>query len=559
MRCISLVLLVLIACSEHESRKIWNQGMVSSAHPIASEVGQQILLRGGNAFDAAAAVHFALAVVYPQAGNIGGGGFAVFYLENGAYGSLDFRETAPSDAHRDMFLDSLGNPTRASVLGGLSVGVPGSVAGIEMLHKKYGTLPWQDILAPAVELAENGYLLTRKNAMMLNKFRQAFLDNNPDTIFIASKRWHKGELFVQRKLAATLRAIGAHGKDAFYRGAAAKAMVNRVWDTDGILSLSDLKRYKPVWRETIRDEIDNVRIVSMDMPSSGGLALIQLWKSALMLGLDTLEHNSPEYIHRLVEIERRIYADRAYYPGDADFVKVPTQKLISKSYLQDRMSDIQSDSASPSLLVSKSIVENPESTETTHYTVADEYGNVVAITTTLNGNFGSKVFVPDAGFFLNNEMDDFTSKIGYANQYGLIGSEANIIEPKKRMLSSMTPTIVLKDNRPVFALGSPGGAKIITAVFQCMMNRIYFEMGPQQAIDAARFHHQCLPNKIFLEERLVTQDIIEVLTAKGHKLDIASVLGLVDAVAILEDSLVVGAADITRGENTALGTMNGDD
>jgi len=554
-----LLLLLLVSLSSCDSQvsveNKLDQGMVVSAHPLASEVGRSILLKGGNAFDAAIATNFALAVVYPRAGNLGGGGFATFRLQNGGYGSLDFRERAPKDARRDMYLDSLGEVVPdLSKKGPLSIGVPGTVEGMVQLHKKYGKLSWRDVVAPAIELAEGGHALSPYNAEMLFRYQKEFHEVNEDTILFTAQGWLPGDILYQPALASTLKLIAAEGRDGFYKGITAKYMTENINDRGGILSIRDLKTYEAIWRETVRDSIGEYTIVSMAPPSSGGVAILQLLKSYMMLKPDKLKPNSSEYIHFISEIAKRVYSDRAQYLGDPDFVQVPIDSLISEAYLRKRMAGINLNTNSSSADIEGPQVEVIESHETTHLSVVDENGNCVSLTTTLNSNFGSKLFISEAGFFMNNEMDDFSAKPGTPNQFGLLGAEANAIAPKKRMLSSMSPTIVLKNGQPHFILGTPGGSTIITNVFLNILNLIEHDMSPKEAVDFPRFHHQWLPDVIYLEYKLADSSLISELSLKGHDVEIWNSIGLQEAIYINDSLEVFGVHDETRGEGIALGT-----
>jgi gamma-glutamyltranspeptidase/glutathione hydrolase len=559
MRHLFVVLLIfssLLSCKQEErDPAVLNRGMVVSAHPLASEVGAAILETGGNAFDAAVATNFALAVVYPRAGNLGGGGFATFRLSNGGYGTLDFRERAPKAASRDMYLDSLGEVVpNLSKVGALSIGVPGTVEGMVQLHKKYGKLSWRDVIAPAIELAVNGHALSPYNAEMIFRYREDFFEVNEDTILYTAQQWLPGDLIFQPKLAATLKLIAAEGRDGFYKGVTAKYMTETVNDRGGILSLRDLKSYEAVWRESVRDSIGDYTIISIGPPSSGGLAILQLLKSYKLLKPEEFEPNSSEYIHFIAELEKRVFADRAVYLGDPDFVQVPIEQLLSKEYLEERMKEINLEQNTPSSEMSGAQVEVIESHETTHLSVVDQEGNCISLTTTLNSNFGSKLFIQEAGFFMNNEMDDFSAKPGVPNQFGLIGAEANAIEPKKRMLSSMSPTIVLKKGKPHFVLGSPGGSTIITNVFQNILNLTEHGMKAEDAVNAPRFHHQWLPDVVYLEYRMADSTLISELSLMGHEVEIWDGIGLQEAIFIDDSMRVFGLHDYTRGEGAAVGT-----
>lgn len=551
------------------------QAMVVSAHPLASQIGSDVMAKGGNAFDAAVAVNFALAVVYPQAGNIGGGGFLVFREPDGNAGTLDFRETAPIRAHADMYLDDYGEVIKGlSVAGPLSVGVPGTVAGMVAMHNRLGKLPWGDLLAPAIELAESGFALSEKGANMLNRYREDFINlNRYDVAYLRvpsdvprsdaprgdgdPAQWRKGDFLRLTELAQTLQQIKSFGRDGFYKGRVADLLVQEMQAQGGLISQADLDAYEAKWRDPIELIYRGYKVITMPPPSSGGVALSQLLQGASAYDLSTLGHNSPDYIHILTELERRVYADRAVYLGDPDFYEVPVRQLTAADYIAERMADISLQQKTNSQDILPGFVNAIESVETTHISIVDPDGNAVAITTTLNGNFGSKVVVSGAGFLLNNEMDDFSIKAGHANQYGLVGEAANAIAPQKRMLSSMTPTIVEKDRELFLVLGTPGGATIITSVFQALLNIIDFDMTAQQAVNARKFHHQWQPDKILFEKG--TPDAFDVLnlTKRGHELimwpDFKFELGRLEIIkhnlGASSDRRYEGAADRTRGKD----------
>lgn len=560
MRKLSFLVLIFIfsACSSNYSDS--NQlveaknGMVASAHPLASEVGAKILKQGGNAFDAAIAVQYALAVVYPRAGNIAGGGFAVYRKVNGEKGSLDFREKAPISASRDMYLDDNQNViNNLSSFGVLSVGVPGSVDGMFELHKKLGSLPFELLIQPAIDLAEKGFLLTMREAEKLNDYQKDFLlANDSSTYFFRLNKWKEGDIIFLPELAKTLKLIRDSGRDGFYKGSVAEFMLEEIKKQNGIITQADLDKYQSVWRNPVEGFYKEYKIISMPPPSSGGIALLQLLKGSEYVDFRKLGHNSAESIHLMTELERRVYADRATYLGDPDFFNVPVAKLLDNNYLKDRFSDIRKDSKTNSEQIKEGIVDLIESIETTHFSVVDKDLNAIAITTTLNGNFGSKVFVEKAGFFLNNEMDDFSVKPGIPNQFGLVGAEANAIAPEKRMLSSMTPTILEKDGKLFMVVGSPGGATIITAVYQTILNVVEHQMNMQEAVNASKTHHQWLPDLILYEENKLDSQVIHKLKKLGHRLEARSAIGKMDAVLILPNGKMQGGAD-PRGDDKAVG------
>ena len=529
--------------------------MVVSAKEEASQIGLAILKKGGNAFDAMIATELALAVAYPNAGNIGGGGFMVYRLGSGERGALDYREKAPAKAHRDMYLDKNGKVIAdKSTLGALAVGVPGTIAGIFEVYQKFGSLPIGELIQPAIDLARKGVLITELQAnFYMNKnvelIKQA---NNYVTPF--ENGWKAGERFKYEELAQTLERIRDNGSYEFYNGETAKRIVSYVQELGGILSLDDLRNYRAQWRKPITFTYKDYTISSMPLPSSGGICLAQILKSVEPYNIGQYPHNGEQYIQLLVEAERRAYADRAYYMGDADFVKVPTQQLLSPDYLKERMSSFSWDKASKSTEIAHGKIVGYESDETTHYSIVDRFGNAVAVTTTLNTNYGSKVYVKGGGFFLNNQMDDFSIKPGEPNTYGLVGSEKNAIAPNKRMLSSMTPTIIEKDGKLFMVIGTPGGSTIITSVLQCFLNVAEYGMTMQQSVSKPRFHHQWLPDDVMYEPKGFAPEVIAHLKAKGYKPREENfvIIGKVDAILVQPDGTLEGGAD-PRGDDTAVG------
>ncbi len=529
-------------------------GIVSTAHPLASVVGAKILKQGGNAFDAAIAVDFALAVVYPGAGNIGGGGFAVYRKVSGESGSLDFREKAPISATSDMYQDEYGNVIpKLSSLGSLSVGVPGSVDGLLKLYEKLGSLPFAQLIQPAIELAEKGFPLTEMEAKKYNRFQEEILEaNDSSTLFYNGGKWQAGDTIVLPELANTLKRIRDNGRDGFYAGQTAKDLIEEVGLSGGIITQADLDNYHSKWREPVTGEYKGYKVISMPPPSSGGVALLQLLKGSEKFNFAQYGSNSTECIHMMTELERRVYADRATYLGDPDFYSVPVKMLLDSVYLHKRFDDISMNEKTDSHDIKEGDVDVIESMETTHFSIVDKDRNAISITTTLNGNFGSKVFVEKSGFFLNNEMDDFSTKPGVPNQYGLVGGKANAIAPEKRMLSSMTPTILEKDGHLFMVVGTPGGSTIITSVYQTILNVIDFNMNIQDAIDAKKTHHQWLPDVIYYEKDGLKPDVISQLQKLGHVLEERSSIGRLNAVVVLKDGSLQGGAD-SRADNIAVG------
>ena len=552
-----LVSIFIISCTNN-----YNPTVVS-ARKDASEIGLKIMEDGGNAFDAMIAVQLALSVSHPTAGNISGGGFMVYKLSDGSEGSLDFREKAPNSSSADMYLDEDGNViTGLSSLGGLAVGVPGTISAIFDIHEKFGLLPIEDLFKPSIELAENGFLVTKYLEDELNEKRDVFIMmNGQESLY--SKNYKEGDTIKNNNYAQTLIKIMNEGKDGFYSGEVAEDMIETISKKGGIMTLSDLLDYESIWREPVKFKYKDYDIISMSFPSSGGILLGQMMKAIEKFDLSEIPHNSAEYIQLLTEIERRAFADRSDLMGDPDFMNLPVYEFMDEEYIEDRMKSFSWEEATPSSEIKPGEVIFNESDETTHFSIIDKNGNAVSVTTTLNNSFGSKVYVENSGFFLNNEMDDFSSKPGFPNFFGVLGSEANSIQPGKRMLSAMTPTIVLKNDKPKLILGSPGGPSIITSVFQTILNVIEYEMDVNEAVSAPRFHHQWYPDLIVMEENVSSYEVDSVLKSKNYllvKLPIEedtlgvykrSNIGAVDAILIDDFKNVYGGADARREHYTS--------
>ncbi|MGM0458799.1 MAG: gamma-glutamyltransferase [Bacteroidota bacterium] len=535
----------------------YHEAAVVTADDHATQAGIKILEMGGNAVDAAIAVQFALAVTLPRAGNIGGGGFAMIRLANGKVHALDFREKAPSGATRTMFLDEDGeyNPD-LSRRGALASGVPGTVDGMISALERYGTLPLEVIMEPAIRLANSGFRLTHSHAQSLNRNRENF-----EAFETSRKRftrpdgtdWHEGHRFIQTELGETLQRIARQGRDGFYSGLTARMIIREQRRHGGIMTLRDLRNYESEWRTPLTATFNDHQIHMMPPPSSGGVVMQQV--------LDMIKHplnedmgvNSSGYIHLLTEAFRRSFADRNYYLGDPDFEQMPLDTLISKPYLDRRFSDFNPEHATSSDEIRRgSITGHTESDETTHFSVVDGSGNAVAVTTTLNGSYGNFMTVEGAGFLLNNEMDDFSAKPGEPNMFGLIGAEANAIEPGKRMLSSMSPTIVTQSGELRMIAGGSGGPTIISATLQNILNVIHFRMDAAQAILMPRFHHQWLPDRIVYEQHTLPDDVKHALEEKGHELHDISTLARTHILVIDEEGVRTGAAD-PRGHGSVRG------
>ena len=530
------------------------KAMVVSAREEASKIGSEIMQQGGNAFDAMVATEMALAVCYPNAGNLGGGGFMVYRTHKGEVGALDYREKAPLRARRDMFLDQNNKYLKhKSKTGGLAVGVPGTIAGIFKAHQRFGSLPMQSILSPVILLAKNGFKITEKQAKQFNDYSAVFKQENQENS-IYTKKFKAGDVFKNEALANTLQQISDNGRNAFYQGDIAKTLVAFLQKNGGIISLKDLENYQAIWREPIVFNYKDLRIISMSPPSSGGICMAQILKTTANFPIAVYGHNTTKTIQVLVEAQRRAYADRSHYLGDPDFINIPVDSLLCDTYLKNRMDSFSFDGATASHQIKHGNIQALESKETTHYSIVDSFGNAIAVTTTLNASFGSKLYSKKLGFFLNNEMDDFSAKPGTPNLFGLIGADANAIAPQKRMLSSMTPTLVEKDKKLWMTLGTPGGSTIITSVLQTILNVYEFNMSMQQAVDAPRFHHQWLPDVVKVEATSFDAKTIKDLENKGYVIDFKnpSSIGRVDAILVLPDGSFEAGAD-KRGDDTAVG------
>ena len=531
---------------------ICENGAVVSAHPLASKVGVEILKKGGNAIDAAIATQLALAVVYPNAGNIGGGGFMLARLSDGKLISLDYRETAPGKANRDMYIDQNGNAeTDKSQDGHLSSGVPGTIAGL-FASMKYAKLTFKELVKPAIDLAEKGFVITSKEAASLNGLETDLKKYNTRMpVFVKVVAWKAGDTLVQTDLANTLKRIRDNGEKGFYEGETARLIVEEMQRGKGIIAYDDLKNYKAKFRAPHVFAYKGFTVVSMPMPSSGGILLHQMLKMVEDKPLSTYGFQSLRAVQLMTEVERKAFADRAEYMGDADFYKVPVQTLVSDSYLVQRMTDFDSTKAGSSKLVKPGKIPMKESEETTHLDVIDKDGNAVSVTTTLNNSYGSKTVVGGAGFFLNDEMDDFSIKPGTPNMYGAVGGEANAIMPGKRMLSSMTPALVLKDNNLFLVVGTPGGTTIPTSVFQTIVNIIDFGLSTEDAVNKPKFHHQWLPDTLEIENGF-SKSTAQSLEKMGYKLRQRSSIGRTEVIRVLPGNKFEAVAD-SRGDDSAEG------
>lgn len=526
-----------------------SNGAVVSAHPLASKVGISILQQRGNAIDASIATQLALAVVYPAAGNIGGGGFLVAHLQNGKNITLDFREKAPAASSRDMYLDVAGNPLmHLSQDGHLAVGIPGTVAGL-FTSMKYAKLPFEKLIQPAIDLAEKGFAISASEAISLNESQKDFSKfNSSPTAFSKKEPWEKGDLLIQKDLANTLKRIRDLGSKGFYEGETARLIVEEMKRGKGIISYDDLKNYTAIERTTVEFDYKEFHIITMPLPSSGGIILQQMMKMIEKRNISAMKFQTLESVQLMTEVERRAYADRAEFLGDPDFVNIPVKKLVSDEYIEQRMKDYNPSIAGSSDKTKAGNIK--ESEETTHLSVIDKDGNAVSVTTTLNGGYGSRTVVAGAGFLLNNEMDDFSVKPGVPNMFGAVGNEKNAIAPGKRMLSSMTPTIVLKNNKPFLVLGTPGGTTIPTSVFQTLVNIIEFGMSPEDAVNKPKFHHQWLPDVIFVENNF-DATVIKQLESMNYKVTKRGEIGRTEVI-LLKNGKITAVSDI-RGDDDAEG------
>ena len=549
-----ILLSIFFSCKNYNNENHYKNFAIVTAKYEATKAGHKILKMGGNAFDAMIATDLALSVVYPNAGNLGGGGFMVFRTSNSQYGSIDYREKAPLLSSENMYLDKNGNIIKnLSREGSLSIGVPGTVAGLFEVYEKFGTLPLDSIFKPALELAKDGFKLTKKQADLFNSSKSKILINS-DSLSLFNKDFKKDMIFSNDKLYKTLKYLLENGVEGFYDGDISKEIINYVSKKGGILTKEDFLLYKPVWRQPFIFEFDDLKIITMGLPSSGGIVLSQILKSIELISLDNYKTRDINYIKTLIELEKISFADRSRFLGDPDFYDTNIiNSLVSTDYLNKRIKSIDFSNPKPSSEIYPGNISFKESNETTHYSILDSFGNAVSVTTTLNSNFGSKIIIPSLGFFMNNEMDDFSIKTGSPNIYGLIGGKVNSVQPQKRMLSSMTPTIIEKDGKLSMILGSPGGPTIITSVLQTILNVYLFNDNLKEAVDHPRFHHLWLPDKIYFEEGAFKQTIIDSLKILGYNFNTkTSSIGRVDAIYIDQNKKIYAAAD-PRGDDYASG------
>ena len=533
-----------------------DKAMVVAAHPLAVEAGLDVLAQGGNAIDAMVAVQFALAVVYPRAGNIGGGGFMLYDEKGEGTVALDFREKAPFDATTDMYLDASGNPVPGlSTKGALAVGVPGSVDGLLKALDKHGKLKNRSlVLKYAIDLAEQGYAISKAEADRLNNFAEDFREvNDYNFPFVKDTKWQEGDLIMQSKLAQTLQKIQDQGRSGFYEGDCAAAIIQTMSENQGLITQRDLSEYNAKWKKPIQFSYKGYDISSMPLPSSGGIILMQMLKMLEPYPLDSMGFQTAESIHLISEVERSAYEIRAKHLGDPDFYDVPEETLMSDKFIASLRTELDIEKARVSQTDNQSTTQTLESFQTTHTSIVDQFGNSASLTTTLNSNYGSKLYVKEAGFFLNNEMDDFSVKPGVPNTYGLVGAEANEIAPEKRMLSSMTPTIVKKDGAPYLVLGAPGGSTIITAVMQVLLNKTVYNQELEEAVNACRTHHQWLPDRILVEKGCLSEETRQALIAKGHKIDETKYMAIIKAIHRAADGTLTGVGDQRNPDDHAQG------
>lgn len=551
-----LWVLLLSSCAKKSSTEFayFTKAAVVSSRVEASEIGAQILKEGGNAFDAMIATELALAVAYPFAGNISGGGFMVFRKADGSVGSLDYRETAPMAAKSDFFLDAEGQViTDKSTLGATAVGIPGTVAGIFAVYDSLASLPFERLIQPAIDLARKGVVVTTNQSKRLASYDSLFTLVN-QRVLNRFSGVSAGDTIKHEELARTLELLRDQGRAVFYEGQIAERIASFIQSNGGVITLEDLKSYRAIFRDPIIFSFKGFDLISMAPPSSGGITMKQIFGMLEPFVTDDLKVDSKEYIHLLTEAFRRAYADRNHFLGDPDFVPIPEDKITTSTYLKSRMESFDPKTATPSEEISHGELYGLESEETTHYSIVDSFGNAVSVTTTLNGGYGSKLYHEELGFFYNNEMDDFSAKPGVPNMFGLVGSSANEIAPRKRMLSSMTPTIVEKDGKLFMVLGTPGGSTIITAVAQTFMRAAYYNQPMQESVDAPRFHHQWMPDRLILEPNRYEKYLIERLKEKGHIISEQTnrIIGKVNAIKVHPTKGLETGAD-SRGDEAACG------